>query len=106
MEGRVLNTTDYEPLTKRKRIFHSVSPDELVVESQYDVTDLIEANKGRMALVDERARWGDGRIVASIPTHIFLRLQEEGVTDDEMAFLRWIQDPANSAFRVTPGKLI
>lgn len=99
---------DYDPLIKRKRNFHILEGgDDYAVESQFDVTDIIEQNKALYNSVDERARHRSEVFnrVASLPLAVYVDLQNRGILDDEKAFRKWLDDPENRHFRTRPGKL-
>lgn len=104
---------DFDPVLKRRRTVHyDPIEDNFILESETDVTDVIEANKRAYDAVDERARWGDVNRVASIPMTEYYRLKREGIIDaegevqGEKDLLRVLQDPANLKFRTRPGRLI
>lgn len=97
---------DFDPVTKTRTNFHgSADGESFVIEDRMDVEDLVEQNKALHAATDARAGYGDLERVASIPLNIYLKLQKEGVLDDEKAFKRWLNDPANLAFRTRPGRV-
>jgi len=73
------------------------------IETEQDVTELVESNKALYNLVDERTPWAEGRRVASIPMNVYLDLVQKGVTKDPKAFKRWLNDPDNRFFRTSPG---
>jgi hypothetical protein len=88
--------------TQKSDIWHSQG-DDAVVETQQDVTAIIEANK-----IDYNAQSGfrgDFHHVARIPLFIYEELQRKGIADDPDALKRWLDDPANRMFRTHPGRL-
>jgi hypothetical protein len=94
-----------DPILKAKRVFYE-SEDQAVIHSTFDVTEVIEENKRQYAGVDERARWAtDWNHVARIPMPIYAELEKQGIAKDEGAFLRWLDDADQRAFRTRPGKL-
>ena len=104
---------DYDPELKRTRIFHAdATGDEFAVESVYDVTDIVETNRAKMAQTDEHARWGEWSHVGSIPMHVYEQLRAQGVIDpdgschDAKPLLKYLSDRDNLDFRVRPGRLI
>lgn len=110
MESRFL---DYDPELKRTRIFHSDSTgDEYAIESVYDVGDIVELNRAKLAQTDERAKWGEWSQVGSIPMHIYHQLIADGVIDgdgtchDPAPLLKYLSDRDNLDFRTRPGRLI
>lgn len=103
---------DYDAQLKRKRTVHyDPIADNFVLESKTDVTDVIERNKALYNATDERASWGDGRVVASIPMTDYYRMKAEGSIDadgeaDPVPLMRILQDPAYRDWRTRPGRLI
>lgn len=104
---------DYDPVTKRTRTFHSnAEGTDFAVQSHFDVTDIVEENKARRAMTDERARFGDMTLIGQIPIHILTDLQRQNILDpegnvlDEKKWLRWFHDPANSAWRTRGGRFM
>ena len=102
----------WDPLMKMRRIHHfDESNHRVTVETEIDVTDIVELNKAQMAATDARERWGTWTKVASIPLNVYFDLKRRGIIDpdgdvtDEKAFLKWLDDPANRAWRVRPGSL-
>jgi hypothetical protein len=97
---------DHDPETKTKTIFHSDGEGGGTIETQADVTDLLELNKSRYNDVDQRARFGEKSwVVASIPLHVYMDLKQKGIADDQRKFARWLDDPENLFYRTRPGKL-
>lgn len=110
MERRIL---DYDPALKRTRYFHASSDgEEYAIESQYDVTDVIERNKALYAMTDEHAKWGEWAHVGSIPMSEYWAMTKDGVLDeggicrDDRRLLKTLSDRDNLDFRVRPGRLI
>jgi hypothetical protein len=97
---------DYDPVTKKKQLFHwNAAEESVVLETLQDVTDTVEDAKGRFNLVDERAGWkGDTHHVARIPDTVYFALPK-ALRDDPAALRRWLNDPAQRAFRTRPGTL-
>jgi len=80
--------------------------DEATIQTQQDVTDIIEENKQEFNMVDERAGWkGEFHRVASIPMSIYAKLKSEGKLDDQEYMKRWLNSDENRFFRVRPGKV-
>lgn len=96
----------YDPLTGVREVFrYDEETDTFTIETVQDVTGIVERAKDAYAQVDERARWGEGQVVASIPLVVYYDLMRRGVLRDEQAFRRWLDDPENRFFRTRPGKL-
>lgn len=83
--------------------FHSDDEGNISLETVQDVSPIIENNRAQFNAVDERAKWGEGQKVASIPMSLFHKLKREGILDDQAAFRRWLNDPENRFFRTRPG---
>ena len=80
--------------------------DEATIQTQQDVTDIIEENKQEFNMVDERAGWkGEFHHVARIPLSIYYKLQAEGKLNDDAYMKRWLNDPDNKFFRVKDGQI-
>lgn len=75
-----------------------------VIETQQDVTDIVEANKLDMNSAESGWR-GDMHKVASIPLNIYFDLKAKGIIDDKAAFKAWLNDNANRFFRTKPGRV-
>jgi hypothetical protein len=43
--------------------------------------------------------------VARLPLHVYFELKRKGIADDKEAFAKWLDDPANSAWRTRPGRV-
>lgn len=89
-----------------RRIFHfDEDTQQATIETQQDVTAIIEENKQEYAQTDERARWGEWNKVASIPMSVYFQLKAEGKLDDEAYMKRWLNDPENKYFRTRSGQI-
>ncbi len=96
---------DYDPVTKTQTIYHSDGEGGHTIETRQDNTELVERNKSLYASVDEHARYGDGKVVASLPMHVYFDLYRKGIAQDEKALAKWLDDPENLYYRTRPGKL-
>jgi hypothetical protein len=98
---------DEDPIGGRRRLFHyDHTNDTFTIETQQDVTDLVEQNKALAGRFDERSRWaGDWHRVASIPMSLYFDLKRKGLVDDIPALKRWLNDPDNRFFRTRPGRV-
>ena len=85
--------------------------DELTVQTEQDVTELIESNK--KAYNNAETKWSDqlfGNRVASIPFTAIDKLNKMKIMKgynilDQKRFFAWLNDPDNLYFRTKPGKL-
>lgn len=103
IEKRFFSKDDDQGIT---RYFHyDEDTDKATIQTQQDVTAIIEENKQEYAQVDERARWGEWTRVASIPMSIYFQLKAEGKLDDEAYMKKWINDPNNKYFRTRSGEV-
>ena len=103
MEKKVFDTNKELGIT---RTWHyDDAKDEAIIQTQQDVTDVIEENKNEFAQIDERAKWGELTKVASIPLSLYYELKAEGKLDDQAYMKRWLNDPDNRHFRTRPGEV-
>lgn len=75
-----------------------------VIETQQDVTDLIDANKAEANAASSNWK-GDMHKVASIPMNVYFDLKQKGIIDDPTALKSWLNDPANRYFRTKGGRV-
>lgn len=79
--------------------------DMYLLNNVQDVTKIVEANKADYNDDKKPMKDGLGQKVASIPLHIWMDLRKQGITRDQKAFKRWLNDPDNRAFRTCPGTI-
>lgn len=103
MEKRLFDTN--EDLGIQRHWHYDAEKDEATIQTQQDVTAIVEENKDEFNQVDERARWGEFTRVASIPLSLFYQMKQEGKLDDQTYMKRWLNDPENRHFRVRPGEV-
>jgi hypothetical protein len=101
---------DTDPMTAKVELFHyDETNDSFTIETQQDVTDLVEDNKYEFNLHDGmNSRWkGDLHRVAQIPLSVYYDLKRRGMLpeQDAKAFSRWMNDPDNRVFRTRPGRV-
>jgi hypothetical protein len=85
---------------------YNTDNDEVTIQTQQDVTDVIEANKAIYNAVDEKANWtGEWHLVASIPEALYYKMKAEGKIDDQEYMKKWLNDSDNQFFRTRPGKV-
>lgn len=82
----------------------------LVMKAESDLTHIIEANKNSYNQIDERARWGDGQMVADIPFPVIEDLNRQGILRgfavmDQKRMKAWLNNPDNRFFRTRPGRV-
>lgn len=95
-----------DPFTGLERDFH-YDPDtgDFHIETRQRVSSVLDANKAEFAAHDEHTPWGDGQKVASIPMGLYWELRAKGITKDQKAFRKWLNDPDNRFFRTRPGRV-
>ena len=102
-EKRLFNTDAEQGITRN---FHfDDETGQATIQTQQDVTAIIEENKQEYAQTDERARWGEWSIVASIPMSIYFQLKAEGKLDDQEYMKKWLNSPDNKYFRTRSGQV-
>lgn len=82
----------------------------LVVKAESNLAPIIEVNKALYNQTDERARWGDGQMVADIPFPVIEDLNRQGILRgfavmDQKRMKAWLNNPDNRFFRTRPGKV-
>lgn len=103
MEKRLFDTNSDLGITRSWH--YDADKDEATIQTQQDVTAIIEENKDEFAQVDERARWGEFNRVASIPLSVYYEMKKQGKLEDQAYMKRWLNDPDNRHFRVRPGEV-
>ena len=83
------------------------------LETEQDVTAIVEHNKALFNQVGERARYGSPlkqsvgqTLLATVPTsihHELMKITNNG--KDQKAFNKWLNDPDNRVFRTRPGRV-
>lgn len=82
--------------------FHyDADKDEAIIQKSQDVSGIIEANKQQFNSAPER--WGEWTKVGSIPLSVYYELERQGITKDQEAMKKWLNDPDNRYFRTRPG---
>ena len=95
----------YDAEMKRKLWFYETKEGKVTFHVQTDVTDIVEANKEAFN-ASENKRWGDGKVVASIPMGDYYRKIVPAKQNGDDAYVkRWLNDPDNRAFRTFKGNI-
>lgn len=103
MEKRLF---DVDPLTGATQYFHyDEMTDETVIETVQDLEPLFDFNAATYNSIDEKAKWGDGKVVARLPLNIYMDLKQRGILDDQRKFRQWLNDRDNLKFRTRPGRV-
>lgn len=77
----------------------------VTIESQQTVDPLVNINHFAQKEQTKLHRWGEGKIVATIPLSIYLKFKEEGKDKDQAFMRRWLNDPDNRMYRRFLGKV-
>lgn len=92
-----------DPHTGITKYWHVKANGEYVVETQQDVSAIVEANKREYN--ETPSRYRDVNKVASIPLSVYYELKRKGIADDPKALKKWLNDRDNQVFRTRAGKL-
>lgn len=96
----------------KMRIFKEHNTDDgKIIETNQDVTDIIEKNKQEYN--NNPTKWGDELFdnkIASIPMTAVDKLNQQGVMRgfhvlDQKKFFAWLNDPDNRFFRTKKGRI-
>lgn len=95
-----------DPLLGITEIFHgSDDGNQFTIETIQDVEPLLDLNKAKLNEVSNSDKWGDGKLVASIPMVIYDQWLREGIMDDQQKLKQKLNDPDNRFMRTWPGHL-
>ena len=90
----------------QRQYWHEDDEGNVTIQTQQDITAVVEANKATFNQVDERAGWkGEMHRVASIPMSVFYDLKSKGIIDDPIALKKWLNSGENAVFRTRPGRV-
>jgi len=94
---------DDEPIIGRRRLLHVREDGSFTIESQYDVTDIVERNKELAKDLDGQRFKGDGmHWIGAMPMWLREELRQKNMLpeQDQVAFSRWLNDPDNRVWRL------
>ena len=97
------------PLNERRFSRHIIhadtsDPDRFTVQTQEETDRLITYCRQREE--DLRHAKRDGLFhVAEVPLFVYEQAVQEGWVDDQAAWRRWLNDPANACFRTWKGRV-
>jgi hypothetical protein len=95
---------DRDPTSGRRRWFHWNDEDKtFTIETEQDVTDLVELNKE--VAKEDTGRFGEFTRVASVPMNVYFDLKQKGVIDDAKKLKAWLNDPDNRYYRTKLGRV-
>lgn len=99
---------DYDPVTKTTQWFHyDDATGAMSLETEQDVSAIIEANKAHFNQTDERTAWkGDVHRVAQIPMSLYHELAKVSNNfKDQRVVRKFLNDSDNRVFRTRPGRV-
>jgi hypothetical protein len=104
---------DHDPDTGMTEYFHyDQHTGGFVIETQQDVSAIIDLNRHRYNATERSTKYGDGlEQIASIPNVVLMDLAKQQIVSptgqilDDRKYRQWLNDPANEAFRVRRGKV-
>ena len=82
-----------------------------VIETQQDVSAIVEVNRAQYNATEKHTRYGELAEVARVPLSVLLELSKQGFVTptgrilDEKKYKAWLNDPANSMWRVRRGRV-
>jgi len=85
------------------RLHFDDSAQQITLSNTADVQANIDRN---IAIRNEGLGQGKNmRLAASIPLHILMDLEKQGITKDPVRFKRWLNDPDNRAWRTSNARI-
>lgn len=95
---------DRDPLTNRRRWFHwDDETKTFTIETEQDVTDLVEANQE--VAKEDTGRYGEFTRIASVPMNVYFDLKKRGIIGDKKKLQAWLNDPDNRFYRTKLGRV-
>lgn len=95
----------HDPLSGITRYWHDNEDGTYTVETDQDMSAIIEQNKKLSNETDKHTKYGEWSRVASIPLSVYYDLKAKGIVDDPKAMKKWLNDPDNKYFRTREGKV-
>ncbi len=96
----------HDPNSGITRYFHyDEMTGETTIETQSHLDKLVDFNHFAQKEQTSLHRWGDGKVVATIPLSIWLKFKQEGKLNDHAFMRRWLNDPENRMYRRFLGKV-
>lgn len=97
-----------DPLTRTRQVFHSEEPGQYIIETQQDVTDLVELNKAQYNAFSHKSvqKFKGERFhcYARVPLALLFDPATGRMKDDD-ELKRWLNSNEALAFRTMPGVL-
>lgn len=96
----------HDPAAGITSYFHyDDATDKVTIETVQTLDAILEQNLRRRNNQTSLDRWGDGKIVASIPAIVHAELLASGKYRDQAYMRRWLNDPDNKKYRIFQGKV-
>ncbi|HJQ13085.1 MAG TPA: hypothetical protein VJ840_18780 [Gemmatimonadaceae bacterium] len=102
---------DVDPMYNILRLWHyDTDTDKVTIETRQGANDtyngLLDLNASERNQTTAKTPYRDGmHHVARIPLVILEELQRKGITRDQKAMKKWLNDPDNRFFRTREGKV-
>ena len=77
---------------------------QLLITTRQKTAAIVDFNKALASLFDRHAVRGKGRMVANVPTVVWLRWHAQGITRDRKRLLQALSDREARFFRVDDGR--
>ena len=101
LQGRTVLMRDRNACTK----ITSDNLGNVFVQSFEDVSHILKRNAYLRALPKDYKTKDGSRLMASISPTLYHDLRKKGILSDQKKFRQWLNDPDNSQWRTTEGKL-
>lgn len=100
---------DYDPGVSREWYWSNPDTGEVALETEWNVTSVVEDAKAGYNATDERARWrGDMNHVAYLPNYVVEHYRTRygiNLHTDKEALKWWLNNSDNRCFRTRPGRV-
>ena len=93
---------DHDPLSGITRWWHVTGKGEYVIETQQDITKIVEMNKRSQN--ENHGTHGDMPKVATLPLTILFDLKRKGILDSGKKMLKWLEE--NPQWKARNNRLI
>lgn len=93
---------EVDPVSGKRKWFYWNDEDKsFTIETEQDVTDLVEHNTALQNA--DTDRYGEWNRVASVPVSVYWDLKQRGIIDDPKKLKAWLNDSDNRKFRTKLG---
>lgn len=100
---------DRNPVTGIVRYVLDMGDGTSVMRTEYPYTEELLAINAESQVNNLNTRWGDGKVVASIPMNVLFNAEmglSEAISEGDDAFLnKWLNNSDHSKFRTRGGRL-